>query len=641
MAISGDTLVVGAQGEASISTGVNGDQSDNTAPYAGAAYVFTRSGTEWSQQAYLKGISGINGALGIAVAISGDTLVVGAYLEFGGGAAYVFTRSGTEWSQQALLEAFNPDSRDFFGQSVAISGDTLVVGASGEDSSATGISGDQSDNSANRAGAVYVFGRSGTTWSQQAYLKASNTGIGDEFGLSVAISYDTIVVGGWRERSSATGINGDQSNDSALEAGAAYVFTRSGTAWSQQAYLKASNTGAVDRFGRSVAISGDTLVVGANHEGSNTTGVNGDQSNNSGFSAGAAYIFTRSDTTWSQLAYLKASNTGNFDQLGESVAISEDTIVVGAFLEDSNATGLNGDSDDNSLRDAGAVYIFHYSSGPPDDDNDGVENSLEEAAPNNGDGNHDGTADSEQAHVASLPSAVTGEYISLASAPGTSLVSVRAVENPSPMDTPPGVVFPLGFFQFSVQGLAPGAATSVELLLPDGLEIDTYYKFGPTPENGTDHWYDFVSDDLTGVEVSEGKLDLHFIDGDRGDDDLSANGTVMEPGGPAQILDSFFFPQFADGSIANIQLLSTLVLANAGEDSAVKVEFFSSPDGDPMELTLGDLGTDSRFEFDLKEGESISLQTPGTADLQVGYARVFAEPDVGGVVVLCPKRCPQ
>ncbi len=192
-------------------------------------------------------------------------------------------------------------------------------------------------------------------------------------------------------------------------------------------------------------------------------------------------------------------------------------------------------------------------------------------------------------------------------------------------------------FQFSVQGLAPGAATSVELLLPDGLEIDTYYKFGPTPGNGTDHWYDFVSDEMTGVEISEGKLDLHFIDGGRGDDDLSANGTVVEPGGPAQVLGSFFFPQFADGSIANIQLLSTLVLANAGEDSAVQVEFFSSPDGEPMELTLGDLGTNSRFEFELKEGESISLQTPGTADLQVGYARVFAEPDVGGVVVFARK----
>ena len=272
---------------------------------------------------------------------------------------------------------------------------------------------------------------------------------------------------------------------------------------------------------------------------------------------------------------------------------------------------------------------------PPDNDldTDGVDNSIEDAAPNGGDGNNDGTADSEQAHVASLPSAVTGEYVSLISAQGTSLVSVKAVENPSPMDLPPGVVFPLGLFEFSVQGLAPGSATTVELLLPDGLAIDSYYKFGPTPSNGTDHWYDFAWDDLTGVEIFEGKLDLHFIDGSRGDDDLAANGTVIEPGGPAQILDSFFFPQFADGSIANIQLLSTLVLANAGADSAVQVEFFSSPDGEPMELTLGDLGSDSHFELDLKEGESISLQTPGTGDLQVGYARVFAEPDVGGVVV--------
>ncbi len=370
---------------------------------------------------------------------------------------------------------------------------------------------------------------------------------------------------------------------------------------------------------------------GANHEASNATGINGDQSNNSVPSAGAAYVFTRNGTVWSQQAYLKASSTGVDDRFGRY--ISDDTIVVGAFLEDSNATGINGDSDDNSMPDAGAVYVFPYLSEAPDDDSDGVDDSIENEAPNGGDANNDGTADSEQAHVASLPNAVTGEYVSLISAQGTSLVSVQAVENPSPMDLPPGVVFPLGLFEFSAQGLDPGTATSVELLLPDGLEIDTYYKFGPTPGNGTDHWYDFVWDDLTGVEVSEGKLDLHFIDGSRGDDDLSANGTVVEPGGPAQLLGSFFFPQFADGSIANIQLLCTLVLANAGADSAVQVEFFSSPDGEPMELTLGELGTDSRFEFELKEGESISLQTPGTADLQVGYARVFAEPDVGGVVV--------
>ena len=174
---------------------------------------------------------------------------------------------------------------------MAVSGDTVVVGAVFEDSNATGINGDQTDNSATDAGAAYVFVRNGTTWSQQAYLKASNTDAGDVFGFSVAISGDTVVVGASFEASNATGVNGDQTDNSAPQAGAAYVFVRNGTTWSQQAYLKASNTDAGDFFGDSVAVSGDTVVVGAPRESSSATGVNGDQTNNSAASAGAAYIF--------------------------------------------------------------------------------------------------------------------------------------------------------------------------------------------------------------------------------------------------------------------------------------------------------------------------------------------------------------
>ncbi len=149
---------------------------------------------------------------------------------------------------------------------MALSGDTLVVGAYEEDSNATGVNGEQGNNLASNAGAAYVFVRSGNTWSQQAYLKASNTGADDLFGWSVALSGDTLVVGAWGEDSNATGVGGDQGNNLAEYAGAAYVFVRSGGLWSQQAYLKASNTGADDGFGSSVALSGDTLVVGANRE---------------------------------------------------------------------------------------------------------------------------------------------------------------------------------------------------------------------------------------------------------------------------------------------------------------------------------------------------------------------------------------
>jgi hypothetical protein len=183
---------------------------------------------------------------------------------------------------------------------VAISGDTIVVGADGEDSPQTTITNGSTasaDNSAAGAGAAYVFVRSGSSWSQQAYLKAPNTNAGDNLGYSVAISGDTIVVSAHQEESSQTTItNGStaSSDNSASEAGAAYVFVRSGTNWSQQAYLKAPNANTDAVFGRSVAISGDTIVVGANEEDSNQTSItNGNtaSADNSAFNAGAAYAF--------------------------------------------------------------------------------------------------------------------------------------------------------------------------------------------------------------------------------------------------------------------------------------------------------------------------------------------------------------
>src|SRR5947207_1465654 len=145
-----------------------------------------------------------------------------------------------------------------------------------------------------------IFPASAASIAQQAYLKASNTGASDQFGSSIAISEDTIVVGANGEDSNATGVNGDQSNNSASSSGAAYVFVRIGTNWTQQAYLKASNTGGSDFFGTSVEISGDTILVGAPTEASNATGVNGNQTDNSLSFAGAAYIFVRNGTNWTQ-----------------------------------------------------------------------------------------------------------------------------------------------------------------------------------------------------------------------------------------------------------------------------------------------------------------------------------------------------
>ncbi len=384
LSADGNTLAVGAAGEASNATGIDGNQNDDSAPTAGAVYVFTRSGGVWSQQAYVKASNaGSFDGFGFSVALSadGNTLAVGAYAEDGNatgingnqndtsldtGAVYVFTRSGGVWSQQAYVKASNTDSDDQFGWSVALSadGNTLAVGAYAEDSNATSINGDQNNNSANSAGAVYVFTRSGGVWSQQAYVKASNSGVNDQFGWSVALSADgnTLAVGAWLEDSNATGIDGNQSDNSAASSGAAYVFALSGGVWSQQAYVKASNTASGDFFGRSVALSadGNTLAVSAYQEDSNATGINGDQNDNSAGGAGAVYMLKRSGGVWSQQAYVKASNPGANDNFGNSVALSADgnTLAVGAIGEDSNATGVGGDQNDNSVGSAGAVYVY-------------------------------------------------------------------------------------------------------------------------------------------------------------------------------------------------------------------------------------------------------------------------------------------
>ena len=380
VAISGNTVVVGASNESSSATGVNGDQTNNDVFQSGAAYVFVREGGTWTQQAYLKASNtGEGDHFGAAVAIDGETIAVGAIMErsnaagingdqennslSGAGAVYVFVRNGDTWSQEAYIKPNNPDLGDFFGGALSIDDNTLVVGVPGEDGGGSGVNADQSVNNWTSAGAAYVFVRDGGTWSQQAYLKASNTGVNDNFGWNVGVSSETVVVGALFEDSNATGINGDQEDNSSSSAGAAYVFTRTGDTWAQQAYVKASNTGAEDGFGSGIGISGETLVVGARGESSNATGVNGDQSNNSITGSGAAYVFVRDGSTWSQQAYLKASNPGSGDAFGFALAIDGDDLVVGAVFEDSNATGVDGNGSDNSASGAGAAYVFRREGG--------------------------------------------------------------------------------------------------------------------------------------------------------------------------------------------------------------------------------------------------------------------------------------
>lgn len=324
----GNTLAVGARAESSAAAGINGNQTDASAPSSGAVYVFARQGDRWLQQAYLK--------------------------------------------------ASNPGINDQFGSLVALSadGNTLAVSAYFEDSRAIGVNGDQADNSMEQSGAVYVFARTGAVWSQQAYLKASNTGEaeeGDQFGFSLALSDDgnTLAAGTISEDSADARINGNQADNSASSAGAVYVFVRAGTRWSQQAYIKSSSPNGADAndlFGYSVGLSadGNTLAVGSYDEAGSSNVINGPEDNNAP-GTGAVFVFTRSGTSWSRQAYLKASTQDRADSLGAWVAISDDgnTVAAGAPDEDSLTTGINtvetghsgriGTLDDISV---GAAYVF-------------------------------------------------------------------------------------------------------------------------------------------------------------------------------------------------------------------------------------------------------------------------------------------
>ena len=339
--ISGDTIVVGATNE------------DTGAGNSGAAYVFVRdtSTNTWSEQAMLKASNaGGNDYFGHDVAVDGDTIAVGADEEDSGasnsGAAYVFVRdtATNTWSEQAMLKAANPEANDNFGWKIAMDGDTVAVSAINEDGGIAGVNGDQADNSATDSGAVYVFTRDATgTWSQQAYLKAATPNSPVQMGVGLAVDGDTVVVGSSRDTS-------------------AHVFVRDAAgSWSQQAFLQSNNLDTGDNFGRNVDIDGDLLIVSGYSEDGSATTVNGaDDNNRQG--AGAAYVFRRDAAgAWTQIAYVKASNAGVDDGFAHGVAISGDVIACGAFREESNATGIDGDQGNNSANDAGAVYIYDLS----------------------------------------------------------------------------------------------------------------------------------------------------------------------------------------------------------------------------------------------------------------------------------------
>jgi len=367
LSLSGDgnTLAVGAPLEQSSATGINSTVLDNNVTAAGAVYVFTRDSVtqHWSQQAYVKASNtGANDWFGVSVSLShnGNILAVGADGSQGAGAAYLFVRDiNNNWSQKDNLQGSNTVAGDQFGHSVDLSsdGNTLVVSAPRED----GIAVD--------SGAVYLFTRGiSAVWSEQAYLKASNAGNNDWFGEIVRLSGDgaTLAVGAPKENSAEIGIGGTGLGNSALDAGAVYLFTRNlSNVWIQQEYIKASNAAAFDLFGSSMSLSfdGNTLAVSALGEDSAATGINGNQADNVARGSGAVYLFNRSTNVWSQHAYIKASNTDSRDEFGFSLSLSSDgnTLAVGSYGDDSIAKGINGNQFDNSavaLEGSSSAYLL-------------------------------------------------------------------------------------------------------------------------------------------------------------------------------------------------------------------------------------------------------------------------------------------
>ncbi|MBN8429045.1 MAG: hypothetical protein J0L65_16440, partial [Xanthomonadales bacterium] len=302
LASSGDTVLVGAVSDGAINFNPS------------SAYVFTRSGNTWTQQAKLVAADGAaSDYFGWSVAVDGDTALVGAVLDAVGansfqGSVYVFARSGTTWTQQAELTAGDGETYDLFGTSVALDGDTALVGAYGDN---VGAASDQ--------GSAYVFTRSDTTWTQQAKLVAGDGARGDEFGYSVALDGDTALVGAYQDY---VGANSGQ--------GSAYVFTRSDTTWTQQTKLVAGDGEAGDRFGISVALDGDTALVGAHSTGALN------------INPGSAYVFTRGGTTWLQQAKLLAGDGVELDLFGTSVDLDGDTALVGAHGYDVGVNSYQG-----------------------------------------------------------------------------------------------------------------------------------------------------------------------------------------------------------------------------------------------------------------------------------------------------------
>jgi hypothetical protein len=326
VAMDGQTVVIGVPYD---------DGPTDATPDAGAVHVYTLAEDgRWTRQAVLRSATPDNADFfGASVAIDGDTIVVGADYDDGAsnsitnsGAAYVFARTGGGWTQQQVLRADDPDPDDLFGGSVDISGDTIVVGAMQDEGTL---------ENATDAGQAYVFLRANGSWSMRKHLGLLNPAPGDGFGKSVAIDGDRIAIGAFRD---------DGPNNDKIDSGSVTLFKRT-TSWSWETQINSVGAAPMepnDHFGGDVDISGQTLLVGAFGDAG---------PNNNLTEAGAAYVYEYISAidAWSSATILRPAQPAAGDDFGGDVAIDSDLIVVGAF-------GDNGATDTSS--DSGAAYLF-------------------------------------------------------------------------------------------------------------------------------------------------------------------------------------------------------------------------------------------------------------------------------------------
>lgn len=479
VAIDGDTIVVGAP------------QDDiNEVAFKGSAHVFTRGPGGWDNGLeLLPGDEDENlryENYGISVDIDNGTIVVGVAYDDDDdqsptsgatGSAYVFEKNdqGT-WIRTAKLLPPTIEDHQNFGWSVAIERDTIVVGA--PHWTASGV------------GEAYEFGRLDGVWQNVAErLPATDNLDDDNFGWSVAISGELIVVGARLDDDAVNGV----------DSGSITIFEYSSGDYVNKGKLLASNGEANDLFGIDVATNGEVVVAGAQKNGS--------------FNRGSTYLFSDSGIAWVEddvfWPLSNASNVSTVQHFGSSVALDDATLIVGAPTSDVyNAP--------NFVFVAGAVFAY------------GI-------------------------NATAIPSFDGVNNLTIQSPPGTFLTNVEAIDPatlggqalnvsaPLGGSFPPNVSFPLGALGFNVNGLNPGAAVEVEIQFPEEVPVSSYFKF-------SENWYEFLDDGTTGATVTPGKLTLNFVDGGRGDHDGVANGVIEDPGAPGVITisDTLFEDGFED-----------------------------------------------------------------------------------------------